>query len=408
MRDTEFVQRLLRLEAPWEVKDAKLDLARRRVDVVLEWQGPGICPTCNTQAPKHDHRERQWRDLDMCADQLYISARVPRIECQEHGLQSVAIPWATGRSEFTDAFEYLVILLLREMSIAAVSRRMGISWDSIDGIMQRAIDRGMKSREAFTARYIGIDEKSTKKRHTYFTIVSNLENGQVLWIGRDRKKETLNAFWDGLSSQQMSAIEGVAMDMWKPFYESTISRLPDAAKKIVFDKFHITAYLSKAVDKTRRALVRDRTIDTSGLKGTKYDWLRNTSTMRRGERQQFAELRKQYNVMGRAWAIKESFTHFWNYKRESIARRYFDEWYYWATHSRISAIVEVAKMLKRHFANILTYLPLRITNAAAEGLNSKIQWIKYQARGFRSLDRFERAVMFHCGGLNLLPSHHNS
>ncbi len=71
-------------------------------------------------------------------------------------------------------------------------------------------------------------------------------------------------------------------------------------------------------------------------------------------------------------------------------------------------IIEVAKMLKRHLANMLTYLPLRITNAAAEGLNSKIQWIKYQARGFRSLDRFERAVMFHCGGLNLLPSHHNS
>jgi transposase len=408
MRDTEFVRDLLRLQAPWEVQDAKIDFARRRVDVVLAWQGPGLCPMCNKESPKHDHREREWRDLDMCSDQLYIVARVPRVECSEHGLQSVAIPWAKGRSEFTDRFERLVILFLREMSIAAVARRTGLSWDSIDGIMQRAVTRGMSERKAYHPRFIGIDEKATKKRHHYFTIVSDLQTGTVLWIGRDRKKETLNAFWDGLSAEQLNGIEGVAMDMWKPFFESTIAKLPDAGKKIVFDKFHIMAYLSKAVDKTRRATLRSFGADASSLKGTKYDWLRNVSSMGRTDRQEFTDLRKEYTTLGRAWSIKESFQHFWSYHRESIARRYFDEWYYWATHSRIPAIIEVAKMLKRHLSNILTYLKLRITNGRSESLNSKIQWIKYQARGFRSLDRFERAIMFHCGGLNLLPSHHNS
>lgn len=408
MRDTEFVHDLLRLDDPWVVKAAKLDLERQRVDVELEWQGPGRCPECQREAPKHDHRERTWRDLDMCGDQLFICARVPRVACAEHGLQSVVTPWAQGRSEFTNRFERLVILLLREMSIAAVARRTSLSWDSIDGIMQRAVERGMRDRKAFTARLIGIDEKATKKRHNYFTIVSDLESGSVLWIGRDRKKETLNAFWAGLSTEQLNGIEGVAMDMWKPFFESTIAHLPDAANKIVFDKFHIAAYLSKAVDKTRRMTIRKLGSEAASLKGTKYDWLRNPSCMRRGERREFNGLRKEYATLGRAWAIKESFTHFWEYRRESIARRYFDEWYYWATHSRIPAVIDVARTLKRHLANILTYLKLRITNAAAEGLNSKIQWIKYQARGFRSLDRFERAIMFHCGGLNLLPTHRNS
>ena len=408
MRDTEFVAELLRLKTPWVVKEAKLDLERQRVDAILEWQGPGICPTCSKEAPKHDHRERAWRDLDLCGDQLYLHARVPRIDCAEHGIHSVAVPWAEGRTEFTARFERLVILLLREMSITAVSRRMQISWDSIDGIMQRAVDRGLQQRIEQRPRHIGIDEKAFKKGHKYFTIVSDLDAGTVLWIGRDRTKETLNSFWKSLSAEQLAAIEGVAMDMWRPYFESIIAHLPDAASKIVFDKFHVTSYLSKAVDKARRTTVRKLGKDAGSIKGTKYHWLRNHDSMGRKEKREFADLRREYSQLGRAWAIKEQFSHFWQYKRGSIARRFFDEWYYWATHSRIPEMIEVARTLKRHFANILTYLKLRITNAAAEGINSKIQWIKYQARGFRSEERFKRAIFFHCGGLNLLPAHSNS
>jgi transposase len=64
--------------------------------------------------------------------------------------------------------------------------------------------------------------------------------------------------------------------------------------------------------------------------------------------------------------------------------------------------------IKRHFENIITYLKIRITNAGAEGLNSKIQMIKYRARGYRNEGSFERAILFHCGGLDLYPTHSKS
>lgn len=41
-------------------------------------------------------------------------------------------------------------------------------------------------------------------------------------------------------------------------------------------------------------------------------------------------------------------------------------------------------MLKRRLENLLTYMRYPITNAAAEGFNSKIQSIKSAARGFRA------------------------
>jgi transposase len=407
MRDTEFVAERLRLQPPWVVKDAKFDPKRQRVDVTLEWVGPGICPLCSQVAPKHDHRERVWRDLDLCSDQLFLYARVPRIDCPAHGRLSVLVPWATGRSEFTDRFEHLAILLLKEMSLMAVFRRLQISWDLFDGIMQRAVNRGMERRGEVLFRLIGIDEKAFKKGHEYFTIVSNLETGTVIWVGEDRTKAAINRFWKSLTKKQIDGIEGVAMDMWQPYFDAAIAHLPDAAKKIVFDRFHVVSYLTKGVDQVRRNTVRELGRDAAALKGTKYDWLRDTSSMDPTEKRNFDELRQQYTVLGRAWAIKEQFSHFWEFKEEGAARRFFDHWYYWATHSQIPPIIAAAKTIKRHFANILTYLKLRITNAAAEGLNSKIQWIKYQARGFRSKERFQRAIMFHFGGLDLFPSGSN-
>ena len=62
---------------------------------------------------------------------------------------------------------------------------------------------------------------------------------------------------------------------------------------------------------------------------------------------------------------------------------------------------EVARVIAPHIENILTYLRIPITNAANESVNNKIQWFKYQARGFRNEARFIWSILFHCGGLDL-------
>ncbi len=303
MRDTELLRGLLRVEDPWDVTESKLDLERSRVDVRLEWRGPGRCPTCSRECAKHDHRERVWRDLDLCGDQL-----------------------------FTERFERIAIALLREMSVAAVARRMAMSWDQVDAVMLRAVERGRSRQRPRLVRHIGIDEKAVKKRHRYFTIVSDLDAGVVLWVGRGRKRESIDAFWSALSREQLEAVEGVAMDMWQPYFDSTMAYVPNAASKIVFDRFHVTAYLTKAVDFTRRAMMRDRTLDRTALRGTKYSWLRSVHRMDRSERRELSTLRHQYKALGRAWAIKEHFTEFWRYRRESSARNFFRGWFHWATH----------------------------------------------------------------------------
>ncbi len=404
MRDREFQAKILGIESPWLVDDVIVTMQPKTVETHVSYEGAATCPICGEPAPRYDVRERRWRHLDIYEFEAYVIAKVPRTECSEHGVRQVRVPWADGRTGFTALFERLAVSLLQEMSIAAVARTLRLSWDEIDGIMQRSIDRGLALRKDRVVRHLGIDEKSFKKRHKYVTIVTDLDRSEVIWVGSGRKRETLDAFWKSLSAQQLAGIEGVAMDMWPAYIESTMAFLPDAQERIVFDKFHIVKYLTHAVDLERRAAGRS----DPTLKKTRYQWLRRPANMSHSERLEFAKLRKDHERLGRAWAIKETFAHLWEYSYVGAARRFFAKWYGWAIRSRFRHMKDVARLIARHIENILTYLRVPITNAASESVNSKIQWFKYQARGFRNEARFMRAILFHCGGLDLYPAHTNS
>lgn len=155
-----------------------------------------------------------------------------------------------------------------------MANRIGLSWDEVHGIMQRAVKRGLRRRQAEPIARIGVDEKAFRKRHRYVTVVSDIDRGRVLYVAEDRKRKSLDGFWSTLTEEQLDSIEGVAMDMWEPYVNSTKTYLPQADEKIVFDKFHVAKHLGKGVDKVRRQENKQlRKVGDNPLVGTKYDWL---------------------------------------------------------------------------------------------------------------------------------------
>ena len=122
------------------------------------------------------------------------------------------------------------------------------------------------------------------------------------------------------------------------------------------------------------------------------------------EKRQFTALKGSQLRTARAWALKQSFMELFKYSYEGPARKHFAWWHAWAVRSRLQPMIKVARMLKRRFENIITYLRHRITNAASESINAKIQWVKYTARGYRNKQNFMNAIYFHAGGLDLDPS----
>lgn len=317
------------------------------------------------------------------------------------------LSWAEPSSRFTALFERLAIDWMKAASQKAVADQLGLSWDEVHAIQERAVARGLARRAAEPVARLGVDEKAFTRGHRYFTLVNDLDNPRVLYVAEDRTEASLDGFWSSLTEQQIAAIEAIAMDMWDPYIRSTVNHLPEARQKIVFDKFHIAKHLSEAVDQVRRKENRQlRAAGDDRLAGTRYDWLRNPAQMAPDDRREFAALRNSSLKTARAWALKESMMAFFGYTYERPARKHFRWWHNGAVRSRLTPIADKARMLKRRFENIVTYLKHHVTNAASESLNSKIQWVKYTARGFRNKTNFKTAIYFHCGGLDLMPSTH--
>ena len=194
------------------------------------------------------------------------------------------------------------------------------------------------------------------------------------------------------------------MDMWDPYIAATKAYVPEAEKKIVFDRFHVMRQVLEAVDKVRKSehkelLKRGEEV----LKGTKYLWLWSEENIPDWRREEFDTIKAQDLRICRAWAIKENLRHLWDYRYEANMRRYFKRWYFWATHCRLTPIKKAAKTLKVHLDNIITYARHRITNALGESINAKIEKMKRLACGFRNRSHYRTAIYFHCSGLDLFP-----
>jgi transposase len=407
MHDTKLYEQILGLQPPWSVRAVTLKQAEGiiEIDVVCAETLWG-CPECGRRMHKHGTERRRWRHLDSCQFKTIVIADVPRVKCPDHGTQLVKVPWAEPRSRFTAWFERLAIDVLRECSTSAACQQLRISWDEADGIKQRAIDRGLKRRRVQPVGRLCIDEKAVGWGHQYVTIVSSAdgEKTRVLALEDGRDERSLNRFWRKLSKDQRAGIETVAMDMWKAYRNSTLRYVPGAEHKIVYDNFHVAKHMNRAVDDVRRAEHRALRADGDDrLKGTRQLWLYGRENIPRRWSQRFKALRESTTKTARAWKVKELLRAFWKCADESDALAYFKAWCREAMATRLAPVKRVARMLTTHWANIATYFRHHLCNAAAEGINSRIQQLIQRACGYRNRARFKRDVLFHLGGLDLHP-----
>ena len=315
----------------------------------------------------------------------------------------MTVPWAAPQGRFTLLFErFAVDVLLASGSVSQACALLGIGWETAQEIMRRAVERGLERRQLEGLKHLGMDEKSFRRGQSYITLLTDLAQSRVLDVVEERTGEAADQLWETLSPEQKQAVEAVAVDMWEPFIQTIQRQVPEA--DIVHDKFHVSKYLGDAVDQVRRQAHKELMAQgDETLKGTRQLWLYNPQHFSADQAEEFAALKDLQLKVARAWAAKELFSKFWDYQEEGWARRFFKDWFGWVSRSRLKPVIEVAQMLKRHLAELLTYLKHHITNAVTEGLNSKIQSLKAAARGFRNFRNYRIRILFFCGKLQLYP-----
>lgn len=400
-----FYQRMVAPPVPWRVSRVEVDAGNRRVDVWLEHAVGWVfaCPVCSAPLSVYDHTpERAWRHLDTCEYQTWLHAALPRVACARDGTLQVRPPLSAGHSRMTVAMESRCVEALQECSREGAARLAGLSWDEIDGVMNRAVERGMARRSPELPPRLGIDEKAVFKRHRYATIIADLDGGRVIDVVDQRSIEAVKP-WFAERAAALQAVQTVAMDM-SAGYAAVVSALMPQAD-VCFDHFHVTMAMNKAVDEVRKT--EQKQIEDQGERSrffrSRFLFLYNRENIPEHRVERFEELRRQAVRTGRAWAIKENLRELWLCGTREAAEAFFKRWFWWATHSRLEPVRKAAHTIRNHWQGVLNAIVRRVTNACTEGLNSKIEKIKRDAFGFHSKVHLRTAILFHCGGLDLQP-----
>lgn len=408
MNDKEMYGKILGIDKPWTVADVKLDMKAKKVTISIECEKDvrHECPECNTKCPGYDTYFRSWRHLDTCQMTTIIECKVPRVKCKNHGIKQIQVPWAEANSHFTAMFEILAINWLKESSISGVARLLGLSWDQVAGIQARAVKRGLKRRKRKVMKNLAIDETSFQKHHEYVTIIYDKDQKTVIDVLDDRKAETLEKWLKSEKKSRRKAIKTISMDMWDPFILAVKNTVPGYENKICFDHFHVSQHFGKAVDRTRsqehKAFINEK--KDSPLSKTKHDWLRNAELIDNRSRKDFMKLARSNLKTARAWAIKETASKLWSFAYRESAIKAWNQLLSWIRRCRLKEVIKVGNMVKNYLWGIINAIVNRVTNAVAESKNARIQWIKKKSCGFRNRERFKMSILFHLGGLDLMPN----
>jgi transposase len=389
----------LGLSDPWQVVDIQFSKEAGRLDLRIDFpKGAKFsCPSCKEAGCEvHDTKDRTWRHLNFFQYETYLHARVPRVWCKQCGIKQVEVPWARPGSGFTLLFEMLVLHLSREMSIAAVAELVTEHANRIWRILSHYVERARKRVDLSGFHILGIDEFSARKGHVYMTSFSDLAASRVLYVGQSRRKEVVKEFVEDLKEREVNPgkIDLVCCDMWDPYLNGLTHHIPHA--KVVFDRFHIMQQMNKAIEKVRWMEQKAN----KDLKKTRYLWLKNPKNLTEQQAERLEELKGLDLKTARAYHIKLALSRFWELKDAAYAAHYLKRWYFWATHSRLKPVIEVAKGIKRYWNGVVSFTLSRITNGVVEGLNSKIKTAMKRAYGFKHLTYLRTIVYLVAGKLS--------
>lgn len=239
--------RVYRHEIHERAKTLKLWVRRKRGNRVLR------CPICGRRVENiHEVYEREVRDLPCFEFQTTVIIELYRIRCPDCGVKAEKVEPLPSKAPYSKRFEDAVGQACESAAARQVARRMGLAESTVRAIDLRYLERWEARRRRPPLRQMGVDEIYKGKKDKFLTVVCNLETGEPLWFGKERKKETLDDFFrNQLASRQRKRIEAACVDMWEPFRKSLEQWAPQC--KIVYDKFHVLQHANDAVDEVRRA-----------------------------------------------------------------------------------------------------------------------------------------------------------
>lgn len=377
------------IEEPWILEKVEVDENKDLHMYVKYKRGNKFkCTKCNELCSVYDTVEKTWRHLNCFEHKTFIHCKVPRIQCEKHGVHLVDVPWSNKNSGYTLLFEEFVMKLARKMSILAISKLLDESNGRLWRIVHRYANEYVENLELSSVTKIGLDETS-RKGHEYITVFIDIDSSRIIYIADGKKTCTIKEFKEFFEKHngKVEKITDITCDMNMGF-TAEIRRTFKKAK-ITYDKFHVIKVINEALDKVRKSEISEEPV----LRKTKYIWLKNKSKLSEKQEEKLQKMSKMNLKTGRAYRLKLAFQDIYNMNySKDIAELEFKEWMKWAIRSKLEEFKKAAKTIGNKLEGILNYFESRLTNAVLEGTNSMIQSVKSRARGYKKMENFKAMI----------------
>ena len=388
MRETDWTKvlgwpgyRVYRHEINESAKTLKLWVRRKRGNRKL------VCSGCGRKLSKvYDTYEREVRDLPWSEFRTTVVVELYRVQCPDCGVKTEKVPQLPSKAPFSKRFEEAVGLACESAAVRRVAKQFGLSPSTVRAIDIRYLKRWAASRRKPALRQMGIDEIYLGKKQKFLTVVSNLQTGEPLWFGRERKKETLDEFLgQQLSAFQRKVVQAACVDMWEPFRQSLEQWVPKC--QIIYDKFHILQHASKAVDEVRRAeFFRKGGAARDIVRGKRWLLLSSWINLDRAQKRQLNQLFTLNRRVMKAYLLKESLARLWDYIYEGAMLRYLKSWIAQLRWQRLAPMEKLANTLLNHLEGILNYCKTKIPMGVVEAVNGNIKALLRRGRGYQDLN----------------------
>ena len=387
MRDNDWTKilgwpgyRVWRCEIDEPAKRLKLWVRRKGGNHAL------VCSGCGRRAHQiAEVYEREVRDLPCFEYRTTVVIELYRLQCPDCGLKTEKVPQLPSKAPFSKRFEDAVGEACESAAARRVAKQFGMAESTVRGIDLRYLERWASTRRKPALRQMGVDEIHLGKKQKFLTVVSNLETGEPLWFGRERKKATLDEFFEKeLSARQRRGIAAACVDMWEPFRLSIEQWAPNC--RMVYDKFHILQHANAAVDEVRRAEFFRKGGRMRGLvKGKRWLLLTRWLNLTGSKRQELNTLFAMNRRLLKAYLLKESLERLWFYRYEGAMLRYLQKWIDQLRWQRLGPFEKLAEMLLDHLDGILNYCRTKVPLGVVEAVNGNIKALLRRGRGYTNL-----------------------
>lgn len=390
----------LGVASPWYVRNVEFDAGKRLLTISIDFaKGSRFpCEAAEGLHPVHDTQTKRYRHLNFFQHECYLEVRTPRLKLPDGRVVLAEPDWAGKLSGFTLLFEALILAMCRQMPFAAVARLAGESWHRVQAICQRYVDLALARADLSNITRLAIDETSSRRGHNYLTFAADAEARKVVFVTEGRDAKTIAELGQFLNEHKATPeqIASVSIDMSPAFIKGVSKHLPNA--RITFDKFHVIAHASAAVDKTRRL---EQKTDPS-LKGLRWMLLKDRQRLSESQRADLDTFTAQVTTKrtARAWLYREQLREILDRKQINVVSAMLKRWCTNVKRSKVEPMKQVAKMIRTHFDGVIAWAQTRQTNGFLEAINGLFQAAKRKARGYGRLQTMRVVIFLVAGNLN--------